>query len=163
MRRILLIMFLFVVGQEAIGQQVVPVSGGSVSNGSGFFSFSLGQVVSKSDFEPAVSVNSVTASVIEGVQQPYTIEQLSIEGVSALNVEISLYPNPTTQRVKVSSSDSETQLTFRLYGVSGQLMQEGTMMGEMVLDTEDYPTGCYMLFLESGNRQSNVYRIVKIR
>lgn len=142
-------------------QETIPVSGGSVNGTDGSFSFTLGQVFSQSDFEPAVSANIVTASVIEGVQQPFTIDQLSIEEALPLTEKVTIYPNPTKNHVVVELENSQGEVGFRLYGLEGRLLQNGTLQESVTLDLSDYPTGTYLLYLDGGQKK-NVYRIIKV-
>lgn len=162
-KTIILMLTLCCLGLALQAQQTVPVSGGSAANGTGSFSFSLGQFVMQSDFEPAVSVHTVTASVIEGVQQPYAIDQLDIEGVTPLAAEIRVYPNPTAENVTIVVSDADLQLQYTLYGMNGVQLQQGVLQQESELHLSPYATGSYMLLLEDQQHHQNVYRIVKIR
>ena len=149
-------------GVWAVAQETVPVSGGSVTGTDGSFSFTLGQVFAQSDLEPAVSANIVTASVIEGVQQPFTIDQLSIAETKALNEKVTLYPNPTKRTVIVEMENGEKEVQYRLFGMEGRLLQSGSMRERVSLDLSDYPTGTYLLYLEGENNNKNVYRIIKV-
>ena len=143
-------------------QQTVPVSGGSVTGNDGSFSFTLGQIFSKSDFEPAVSVNIVTASVIEGVQQPYTIDQLSIPDISALNDKVTIYPNPTKNHIVVEFENNEKIFKYKLFGLEGRVLQSNNIYGKTTLNLSDYPSGSYILYIEDDNNNKSVYRIIKV-
>lgn len=145
----------------AVAQQTIPVSGGSVTSAVGGFSFTLGQVFAMSDFEPAVSANIVTASVIEGVQQPFTIDQLSIEETTPLEGRVIIYPNPTKGHVIIELENGMDNVEYRLYGIEGRLFQRGVIQHRISLELSDYPSGTYLLYL--GNvQQKNIYRIIKV-
>lgn len=151
----------------ALGQSAVPASGGTVQSSEGMFSFSLGQPFAQSDFETAVSVNNVTAFVIEGVQQPFTVEQLSIEGVTSLPFQLSVFPNPTTgfvtvEVIKENNNSNNRMLSFFLYGMEGKMLQKGSIDGSVQLNMESYVTGTYMLSVTDENGSINVYKIIKI-
>ena len=133
----------------AVAQQTIPISGGSVTSTGGGFSFTLGQVFAMSDFEPAVTANIVTASVIEGVQQPFTIDQLSIEETTPLTGSVTIYPNPTKGHVDVEIENGETQVEYRLYSLEGRILQKGTLQNRVSLELSGYPSGTYLLYLEN--------------
>ena len=161
--KIKLLAFLFAfVSVGAYAQQTIPISGGSVSGSSGTLSYSLGQMVMMSDVEPAVTVNVVTASIIEGVQQPYTIDQIAIPKVSPLQTEVVIFPNPTTKMVTVRIEDQNPNYQFFLYSNNGQQLMSGTLEQEKVLDMGRYPAGSYFLTIQDENHSQNNYRIIKV-
>ena len=160
MRKAFIIILTLMTAKGVIGQTAVPASGGTVSNAEGMFSFTLGQPFAQSDFETAVSINTVTAYVIEGVQQPFTIEQLSIEGTSSLPVTLTIFPNPTTGIVTVTS-DSPDKLTYTLYSLDGRKMQQGTWSESVRLNLEGYTAGSYLLDIADMKGNKNIYKIIK--
>lgn len=161
--KIKLLAFLFAfVSVGAYAQQTIPISGGSVSGSSGTLSYSLGQMVMMSDVEPAVTVNVVTASIIEGVQQPYTIDQIAIPKVSPLQTEVVIFPNPTTKMVTVRIEDQNPNYQFFLYSNNGQQLMSGTLEQEKALDMGRYPAGSYFLTIQDENHSQNNYRIIKV-
>lgn len=161
MKHIIFLLGLFcVVNVEA--QQAIPLSGGAVSAQGGSFSYSVGQMVMMSDVEPAVTVNVVTASIIEGVQQPYTIDQIAIADVVPLAAELKIYPNPTTRQITIETVDSDLRLDFSLYSASGQLLQTGRFESLQVLDLGRFAAGTYLLSVQDENHSQNNYRIIKV-
>lgn len=146
----------------AHGQQTVPVSGGTTTGEEGSISFTLGQIFCQSDFEPAVTVNIVTASVNEGVQQPYTVDQLAVSGVSSLKDKISIYPNPAKNSLTVEVDSRESGFHYALYGIDGRWLQEGTVQGRVQLDITRYASGTYLLQIDDGRNNKNLYRIIKV-
>ena len=75
----------------------VPM-GGHVTGSGGEMTISLGQCATRTVYDTAVTVNVRTASLTEGVLQPYlTFELNRIDGVEPLSCNVNLYPNPTTE------------------------------------------------------------------
>lgn len=162
MKRIVLLIVFSVFTLISWGQVAVPVSGGYSSGNDGSVSFTLGQVFSMSDFEPAVTVNIVTASVNEGVQQPYIVDRLALDGVNPLNEKIVVYPNPAMNDLSISFDNQNVEFHYVLYGIDGRHLQRGSGVESVQLDISGYSSGTYMLSVEDGRGNKNVYKIVKV-
>ncbi|MEO0403571.1 MAG: T9SS type A sorting domain-containing protein, partial [Bacteroidota bacterium] len=63
-------------------------------------------------------------------------------------LELSLYPNPATSELNLST---ENQAIYRIYSSTGQLVQEGQLqVGQNVLGIDGLSQGMYTLTLDSG-------------
>lgn len=165
MKRIVLFLSMLglVVGLQA---QVATVPmGGHVTGSGGEMTISLGQCATRTVYDTAVTVNVRTASLTEGVLQPYlTFELNRIDGVEPLSCNVNLYPNPTTESFTLETDEATARMRYSLYSLSGQMLQEGSFLQQTSVDVSDLSSGQYMLKVENVERkQSNVYKVIKIR
>ena len=86
--------------------QAITIVGGDYRNHAGSISFSGGEVAVQTSVARAITVVNVTESFKEGVQQPLTERDASTNNIVALDVEVSLYPNPATDGVTLESSNT---------------------------------------------------------
>lgn len=144
-------------------QSGITSFGGDVRNSSGSLSYTLGQPADRSYCDTAVTISIRTATLTEGVQQPYlTVEQLSVPGVESLDLAISVYPNPNAGEFHIKSSDEDVALRYELYNAAGQQIRKGTFVGIERVDIHNCPAGGYMLKVESDSMPgSRVFRVVK--
>lgn len=142
--------------------QAITIVGGDIYNSTGSVSFSGGEVAVSTSVARAVTVVNITESFQEGVQQPMTERDVALNRITPLSVEVSLYPNPTTEGVTLESADAETPLRYTLYDTQGRCLQQGTYRGgAQYIDLTGYATGTYMMRVVSDNeKQVNIYKII---
>jgi WD40 repeat protein len=72
----------------------------------------------------------------------------------------SIYPNPTSGIIYIPNSCNSSN--YEIYDISGQLLFSNSVIGqnELVLDFAKYPTGCYFIKVNSGNK-INTYKVIK--
>lgn len=154
---------LLLMGIYANGQSAFPALGGDVTNGNGSLSYTVGQLETQSATTRVANAERVSASIHEGVQQTYSIEELKIDGVAGLDFEVTLYPNPTADNVTIRTANTAESLRYELFSIEGKRLQEGTLAGEEhTVEMKDYPSGSYLLRISVAGRENN-YRIVKIK
>ena len=159
--RILYILPFLFVGSSCFAQSGFVSAGGDVSGATGSLSSSTGQLMVGSVRAKATVAQSVTASLNEGIQQPYTVQELQVSGNP--DIQYSVFPNPTTDGVTIRSSVSDTSRSFALYSIDGRLLKQGPFADtEQVVDMATYPSGAYLLTV-TGINTENKYRIVKTR
>ena len=98
-RILLFFAWFFFINQPSFFTQVLSntVSGGGVANGAnGIITYSIGQVAD-------ISATGPNGIFLEGVQQPYEIS--IITGIELLNINLSVYPNPTQDFLTLSIKD----------------------------------------------------------
>jgi len=153
-------------------QETIPASGGNVSNSSGSVSYSIGQVV--------YTTNSGTdGSIIQGVQQPYEISVLQgIEENIGINIEVSTYPNPATEFLKIkvdasaySDNDPELliikSLSYQLFDLNGKiLINKNVETTETSVPTGNLIPGTYILRIlmnqgKTSQTEIKSYKIIK--
>lgn len=78
-------------------------------------------------------------------------------------LKITVYPNPFSNVIKISSNKEDRILgkTLRLYDVTGKLFKTQTIQSQnTVLNVSNLPAGMYILKIEDDN-ESFVYKIIK--
>jgi hypothetical protein len=99
---ILVIAFLFGAGRIVLqAQETVPVSGGNATGTGGTASYTVGQIVNITNI-------GTTGSSVQGVQQPYEISVVTgIDDALGISIEMVVYPNPSTDFLKLKVGDFE--------------------------------------------------------
>ncbi len=150
-------------GLVCSAQSAFPTLGGDVTVGAGSLSFTVGQVAVQSKIPKATSAEADRSALTEGVQQGYHVGEVTIDGVQPLDANVSIYPNPTTDRVTIAFDRAVGTLQLELYTVDGQLLKKATVREmEYEIDMGAYASGSYLLRLASDDSENN-YRIIKVR
>jgi hypothetical protein len=141
----------------ANGQQTIPASGGNASGSAGSVSYSIGQTL----------FNTITGSngtIAQGVQQPYEISVVTAIGYTDdVTLQCSVYPNPTTGLLKLLvESDSYENMSFRLYDISGMLLQDKIINNhETEISLKNLNSTIYFLKVVKNNQEIKVFKIIK--
>ena len=160
-RNAFVLIALMLTGGCLMAQSTFGVTGGNVKGASGSLSYTMGQFAIETAYGKVTNASCVAASLREGVQQTYTVEELRIDGVQPLDFDVTVYPNPTADNVTVSLGNDIPDMRYELYSIDGKLLQKGRLLGaEQDIEMRDYAAGGYVLRLTAG-RSSNSYRIVK--
>lgn len=153
------------IGISMQAQQAITIVGGSLGNNTGSISFSGGEVAAQCAIAPAITVVNITEQFNEGVQQPYTDRDKNLTGIAgALEVAVTVYPNPAADEVTIESGDSSVPLYYTLYNTNGQTLTQGNMAGQQRIDLTGFTSGAYLLRLsDKASGRTNTYRITVIR
>ena len=82
--------------------------------------------------------------------------------MSGLQAQVSVWPNPFHDRLSVSLSASLRNPVFRLYDMTGRLVQEQRIVtGVNELETAGLTTGMYFWELTTGSERVRVGKVVK--
>ena len=139
------------------GQGTIPATGGNASGSGGSVSYTVGQVL----YNTLAGTNGTEA---QGVQQPYEISVVTaIKNTEEINLECSVYPNPTSGLVKlVFKSPDYENLRFRLYDINGVLLQDMKVESmETEISMEKLLSSFYFLKVIKNNMEVKVFKIVK--
>jgi hypothetical protein len=153
----LLMMFIGIKAINIHAQETVTSSGGNASGGGGSVSYTVGQVAYTSN-------KSSTGTVSQGVQQPYEILVVTgLEEANGINLEFSVYPNPTTDFLKLKVENYILEnLIYQLYDANGSLIQNGKIMGkETVIKTGDLTPAAYYLRISDNEKEIKTFKIIK--
>lgn len=106
-------------------QESANASGGNASGNGGSVSYSVGQVVCATN-------SGTTGTVAEGVQQSYEISVITgFEDIKWINLNCSVYPNPTTDyltlKIDAPASIRIYNLWYQLYDMNGKLFGSGKL------------------------------------
>lgn len=75
-------------------------------------------------------------------------------------VNISIYPNPSSGIFNVNLNNIEVE-RYRVYNVSGQMVKNGTLTNNKVINLQEYEDGFYILKLETNTGNTYIETIVK--
>ena len=115
-------------GLTAQAQQATVATGGTASGNGGTVSYSIGQVV----YTTATGTNG---SVAQGVQQAYEITAVTgIEEAKGISLEVSAYPNPTTDlltlTIGASISFNDQPMSYKLLDMNGKIIETQKIVDE---------------------------------
>ena len=138
-------------------QQVITSAGGNATGIGGSASYSVGQIVYKTN-------SGSLGSISQGVQQPYEISIVSVfEEENGISLLLSSYPNPTTTSLtlKVGNYNFEN-LNYQLFDGNGRTLVESKIYkAETVISMETLPAGSYFLKVSNGSIEMKTLKIIK--
>ena len=135
-------------------QETVTTTGGEASGTGGTASYSVGQVV----YTTATGTNG---SVAQGVQQPYEISTTVGIKETSINLELSVYPNPTTDYLTLKVADFET-LNFQLIDLQGKIIENKKVTARnTTIKMEALPKAVYFLNITKGNQLIKTFKVIK--
>ncbi len=137
-------------------QESPTVSGGVATGTSGSVSFSIGQVLYKSQ----TGTNGY--SITEGVQQPYEIS--IVYGIpESSNLNISVYPNPTTNYLAIKTDNYKSpKLQFFVIDINGQILKEAKIrQNKTLIKTDNWVTGTYFIKITNNKNHIKTFKIIK--
>ena len=149
-----IIALIFSIGLHA--QQTVPATGGDATGAGGSSSYTIGQVVYTTN-------TGTNGSVAQGVQQPYEIStSVGIE-VTAINLELVAYPNPTNNALTLNIGNyNNEKLTYQLYDMQGKLLDSKQVVNSTTsIGMQELPVSTYLLNVLDNNAVIKTFRIVK--
>ena len=134
----------------AVGAQTAVVStGGTAVNAQRSISYSVGQIATGGDGTERLRLN-------EGVQQPLTVEDVSINETDS-PTPIAVYPNPTTMSVTLRREGDANSTEVRIYSLDGRLLYTTQWDGiSLSIDLNAFAAGVYMLQVDN-----KTYKIIK--
>ena len=143
-------------GLTAQAQQATTATGGNASGSGGTVAYSVGQIFYTTN-------TGTTGSEAQGVQQPYEISiVLGIDNHS-INLELSAYPNPTTNNLTLNVGKAElSTLNFQLYDISGKLIESRKIISSTeTIGMANLPSTTYFLKVSNNNNEVKSFKIIK--
>jgi hypothetical protein len=137
-------------------QETVPATGGDATGAGGSSSYTVGQVVYTTN-------TGTNGSVAQGVQQPYEISTTVGINETSINLELSVYPNPTTNylQLKVESEKLEN-LNFQLIDLQGKVIENKKVSATTsTIKMETLPKAIYFLNVTDNNQVVKTFKIIK--
>lgn len=138
-------------------QEAVPASGGNGSGSGGSMSYTVGQV--------AYTTNSGTdATEAQGVQQPFEISVVTgIDDAKVISLEFVVYPNPTTDFIKLKTGDYDVEnVKYVLYNIGGQILESNQIQSnETNISMQAYKPSTYFLKVVDNNKVIKTFKIIK--
>jgi Secretion system C-terminal sorting domain len=135
-------------------QQTVTTTGSEATGAGGTASYTVGQVVYTTN-------TGTNGSVAQGVQQPYEISTTVGINETTINLELSVYPNPTTDFLTLKVEKAEG-LTVQLYDLQGKVITSKTVSSTSTnISLEEQPTAIYFLNVTKNNQIVKTFKIIK--
>ncbi|WP_411812972.1 T9SS type A sorting domain-containing protein [Chryseobacterium scophthalmum] len=137
-------------------QQSINASGGNITSTGGGVAYSIGQVF----YQTSANANF---SLIEGVQQPYEILTLGVDTISTINLEMKVYPNPTTTSIFLKIDDpSFKNMDYQLFDGSGKILSKSKIsQPQTQIDLSTKASGIYLLLISDGSKKLKTFKIIK--
>jgi hypothetical protein len=139
-------------------QETITASGGKATGTGGTQHYSVGQVFYKTN-------NGINGTVSQGVQQPYEISVVTeINEAKNISLQCSVYPNPTTEfvKLKVDASTSLGNLNYQIYDINGKLLQSQKIeSNETNLTLKNYVPAIYFIKIMNNNKEIKTFKIIK--
>jgi hypothetical protein len=149
-------LFALFAGFTIHAQQTTTATGGDASGSGGTVAYSVGQIVYTTN-------TGTTGSVAQGVQQPFEISVVLGIDNNAINLEVTAYPNPTTNFLTLNVGKAElSTLNFQLYDISGKLIESRKIISSSeTITMENLPTATYFLKVTNNNKEVKTFKIIK--
>jgi hypothetical protein len=138
-------------------QNAVPSAGGNGSGPGGTISYSAGQIVN-------ATIQHSAGTITQGVQQPFEILVVTdIKEASGILLEVSVYPNPATDFIKLIIENYETlNLRFQLYDINGVVIRNSKIeTAETNIIMSNLAPGTYFLKVTDKNLTVKTFKIIK--
>lgn len=137
-------------------QDATSASGGNATGVGGTYSYMVGQLVYTTN-------TGINGSVAQGVLQPYEISTVLGVDMDEINLELIVYPNPTTNYLTLKIDDSKySTINFQLIDMQGKLLRKGKMIANSTtIKIEDLPQSTYFLNVTDNNKIVKTFKIIK--
>jgi len=135
-------------------QQAVLTAGSDANSNGGSTSYSIGQTA-------YLTKTGNNTSITEGVQQPYEISVTVGVDETTINLEMSVYPNPTTDYLTLNVENSKG-LTYHLYDAHGRIIKKEKITGKNThIHLDKLASATYFLSVRNKNRTLKTFKIIK--
>jgi hypothetical protein len=140
---------------QVYAQQATTASGGDASGSGGSVAYSVGQIVYTTN-------TSSSGSVAQGVQQAYEISITTGLLETDIKLNLSAYPNPTTNYLMLQIDNFDKDLSYQLFDISGKLLESNTVAANSTtINMEQMQTGTYLLKVTQNNKLVKTFKIIK--
>lgn len=154
MKQLILFLLVTTIGySQTISKQVIGTAGKTQSNSNLKVSWTAG--------EPVVGLMTAGGNQLgNGYYPALNLQALSVED-NVLDVQIKVYPNPTSQSLYVSHPELSS-FGITIFDLNGKQLYSGTINKEEPLDVSNYTQGMYLVTVENKETQKkNTYKIIK--
>lgn len=138
---------------QSISKQVIGTAGKTQSNSNLKVSWTTG--------EPVVGLMTAGGNQLgNGYYPALDLQALSVED-NVLDVQLRVYPNPTSQSLYVTHPDMSS-FEVTIVDLNGKELYSGTINKEEPLDLSRYTQGMYLVSVENREtNKKNTYKIIK--
>ena len=138
---------------QSISKQVIGSAGKTQSNANLKVSYTVG--------EPVVGLMTAGGNQLgNGYYPALNLQALSVED-NVLDVQLKVYPNPTSQLLYVSHPELNS-FGITIVDLNGKQLYSGTINNEEPLDVSGFTQGMYLVTVENAiANKKNTYKIIK--
>ncbi len=142
-------------GLGGLHAQESPTATGSEATGTGgTASYTVGQIVYTTN-------TGTNGSVAQGVQQPYEISTTLGINETTINLEMVVYPNPTTNYLTLKAEKTDN-LNYQLFDLQGKIIENKKVSSNLTtIIMESLPTSIYFLKVTKNNQVVKIFKIIK--
>ncbi len=154
MKKLLFLFLITAAGySQSISKQVIGAAGKTQSSGNSKLSWTVG--------EPVVGLMTAGGNQLgNGYYPALNLQALSVED-NVMDVQLRVYPNPTSQSLYVSHPELNS-FGITIVDLNGKQLYSGTINKEEPLDISKYTQGMYMVTIENTtSNKKNTYKIIK--
>ena len=154
MKKLLLLLLLTsIASAQSISKQIIGAAGKTQSNSNLKISYTVG--------EPVVGLMTAGGNQLgNGYYPALNLQALSVED-SLLDLQIKVYPNPTSQSLYVSHLEMNS-FGITIVDLNGKQLYAGTINKEEPLDVSNYTQGMYLVTIKNPiTNKKNTYKIIK--
>ena len=140
-------------GQLTLEKDIISNAGDFLQTGALSLDWTMGEI-------SVETYNQGNLHICQGFHQGDNIS-VSIDELN--QIKISIYPNPTVDKVFLTSDEYKV-FRFKLFDINGRVLKNGDLeLTEMVshISLNSEPTGIYILHLIDENLQILSYKILK--
>ena len=135
-------------------QKIITTAGSEATGTGGISSYTIGQIVYTAN-------TGTNGSVAQGVQQPFEISTTLAINETTINLELSIYPNPTTNFL-ILKVEKIAGLTVQLYDLQGKIITSKTVNSTSTnISLEAQPAATYFLNVTKNNQIVKIFKIIK--
>ncbi len=138
---------------QTVSKQVIGSAGKTQSNANLKLSYTVG--------EPVVGIMTAGGNQLgNGYYPAKDIQALSVED-NTLDVQIRVYPNPTSQSLYVTHAEFNS-FRISIADLNSKQLYQGTINKEEPIDISNYTQGLYLVTIENTiDNKKNTYKIIK--
>jgi hypothetical protein len=138
---------------QTISKQVIGTAGSTQTNSNLKVSWTAG--------EPVVGLMTAGGNQLgNGYYPALNLQALSVED-NTMDVQLRVYPNPTSQSLYVSHPELNS-FGIQIVDLNGKQVYSGTISKEQPLDVSNYSQGMYLVTIENKvTNQKHTYKIIK--
>ena len=154
MKNIMMVLLMTTISySQSISKQVLGTAGKTQSNSNLKVSWTAG--------EPVVGLMTAGGNQLgNGYYPALNLQALSVED-NVLDVQLRVYPNPTSQSLYVSHPEMSS-FGITIFDLNGKQLYSGTINKEDPLDVSYYTQGIYLVTVKNKETQKkNTYKIIK--
>jgi len=156
LKKIICIVLLLVTTDGVYSQITTVTTGGDAFGIGGTVSYSVGQVL-------CITTSGINGSVAQGVQQAYEIYTSGGIENTNININLSIYPNPTKDFLNLKIENYNNQnLSYQLYNLQGQLIQGDHIINASTsIQMSDLAKSTYSIIITKDQKIIKTFNIIK--